>query len=155
MAYHVFEREQVLDHPLADVFAFFGSPANLERLTPPSVHFQFRESPPAALSMGAEIRYRIRIVGVPLEWTTRITEWDPPYRFADLQARGPYAYWLHTHTFTALTQTRTLMRDRVIYRVPFGPFGEIARRVFVGWQLGRIFDYRERTVPEALRLAVT
>lgn len=150
MGFHVFEREQVVDQPVGVVFDFMGRAANLERITPDAVHFQFDGTPPSKLSVGTQIRYRLRISGVPVHWTTRITEWDPPHRFADLQARGPYAYWLHTHTFTALTETRTLMRDRVIYKVPFGPLGEVARRVFVARRLRQVFDHRERVLPAAL-----
>ena len=151
MGYHVFEWEQVLELPLADVFEFVSRAENLARITPATLDFRFEGDPPAALSVGAEVRYRLRINGVPVRWTTRITEWDPPHRFADLQARGPYAYWLHTHTFGALDEKRTLMRDRVIYRVPYGILGEVARRVFVAAELRRIFEYREVAFEAALR----
>ena len=151
MGFHVFEREQVLDLPIDDVFRFFSAAENLERITPPSVGFRFDAPPPAELSVGAEIRYRLRIMGLPIRWTTRITEWDPPHRFADVQDRGPYRYWLHTHSFEQVAPGRTLMRDRVIYQVPMGFLGEVARRVFVVGQLRRIFDYRERAVAPALR----
>ena len=151
MGYHVFEREQVLELPLDDVFKFVSSAQNLARITPSSLEIRFEGEPPAELSVGAEIRYRLKISGVPVKWTTRITEWDPPYRFADLQARGPYAYWLHTHSFAALDEGRTLMRDRVIYRVPYGVLGEVARRAFVRAQLRHIFAYRELAFDAVLR----
>ena len=147
----MFEREQVLELPLDDVFKFVSSAQNLARITPSSLEFRFEGEPPAELSVGAEIRYRLKISGVPVRWTTRITEWDPPHRFADLQARGPYAYWLHTHSFSALDEGRTLMRDRVIYRVPYGFLGEVARRVFVRAQLRSIFEYRELAFDAVLR----
>jgi ligand-binding SRPBCC domain-containing protein len=151
VGYHVFDREQVIDLPLADVFRFFSDAANLRLITPASLGFEFEEPPPKDMAVGAEIRYRIRVAGIPLRWVTRIREWDPPHRFADLQAEGPYAYWLHTHTFSEIAGGRTLMRDRVIYRVPFGIFGEVARRLFVERQLKRIFDHREQAVGPALR----
>jgi len=151
VAFHVFEREQVLDMPQSDVFGFFSDAGNLRLITPASLDFQFEEAPPENLEVGSEIRYRIRVARLPVRWKTRIREWDPPHRFADLQARGPYAYWLHTHTFSDIGEDRTLMRDRVIYRVPFGPIGEVVRRLFVAPQLKRIFDYRERAFGPAIR----
>ncbi|HEV1997000.1 MAG TPA: SRPBCC family protein [Candidatus Dormibacteraeota bacterium] len=151
MAFHVFEREQVLDLPQRDVFRFFSDAGNLRLITPAALAFKFEEPPPDQLEVGSEIRYRIKVAGIPVRWTTRIREWDPPHRFADLQARGPYAYWLHTHTFSEIDGGRTLMRDRVIYRVPFGPVGEVARRVFVEPQLKLIFDYRENAFGPAIR----
>lgn len=151
MAFHVFEREQVIDAPQGDVFRFFADAGNLRRITPAALDFKFEEPPPPQLGAGSEIHYRIRVAGLPVRWMTRIREWDPPHRFADLQVRGPYAYWLHTHTFSEIDGGRTLMRDRVIYRVPFGPLGEVARRVFVDPQLKQIFDYRESAFGPAMR----
>ena len=137
--------------PQHDVFTFFSDARNLRVITPASLDFKFEEAPPEDLEVGSEIRYRIRVAGLPVRWKTRIREWDPPHRFADLQAGGPYAYWLHTHTFSDIGEDRTLMRDRVIYRVPLGPIGEVVRRLFVAPQLKRIFDYRERAFGPAVR----
>ena len=36
------------------------------------------------------------------------------------------------------------MRDTVRYALPFGPLGEIARRLFVARDLEAIFDFRDR-----------
>ena len=151
VGFHVLEREQVLEHPLQVVFDFFSDAANLRRLTPAALDFRFQAPPPEPLAAGAEIRYRIKVAGLPVRWTTLIKEWDPPHRFSDLQSAGPYAYWLHTHTFSEITPGRTLMRDRVIYKVPFGPFGEVARRLFVEPQLRGVFEYRERAIGPAMR----
>ena len=137
--------------PQTDVFRFFSDAGNLRLITPASLDFKFEELPPANLEVGSEIRYQIRVARLPVRWETRIREWDPPHRFADLQARGPYAYWLHTHTFSDIGQGRTLMRDRVIYKVPFGPIGEVVRRLFVAPQLKQIFDYREGAFGPAIR----
>ena len=150
MADHVFEREQVLDRPLADVFAFVSRPENLARVTPPAMDFGFEGEIPADLFVGAEIRHRLKVNGIPLRWTTRIVEWNPPHRFADLQARGPYAYWRHTHSFSEIDGGRTRMSDRVVYRVPLGWLGEPVRRLFIVAQLRGLFDYRERAFAAAL-----
>ena len=150
MATHVIEREQEIDVPLAEVFAFVSRPQNLTRVTPAAMDFRFDGEPPAELFVGAEIRHRLKVNGVPIKWTTRIVEWDPPHRFADLQARGPYAYWRHTHSFSGVGESRTLMHDRVEYRVPLGLLGEPVRRLFVVGQLERLFDYRARAFAQAL-----
>jgi len=36
------------------------------------------------------------------------------------------------------------MRDTVHYALPYGPLGEIARRLFVARDLAAIFDYRAK-----------
>ncbi len=86
---------------------------------------------------------------VPFRWVTRIESWQPPYRFVDVQERGPYALWHHTHEFVA-RDGGTRIRDTVRYVMPFGILGELAHRLFVGRELSGIFDFRARKLSELL-----
>ena len=53
---------------------------------------------------GTFIQYRLRAPRRPGHAGTRsIQEWDPPHRFVDVQVRGPYALWHHTHDVRAAT----------------------------------------------------
>jgi ligand-binding SRPBCC domain-containing protein len=54
------------------------------------------------------------------------------------------------HTFEADGKDATILGDRVRYAIPFGPAGELARALFVGRDLERIFDYRRDAVAELL-----
>jgi ligand-binding SRPBCC domain-containing protein len=63
-------------------------------------------------------------------------------RFRDVQIRGPYALWEHTHSFEPDGRGGTIMRDHVVYRLPLGPLGRLAQRLLVRRDLERIFDYR-------------
>ena len=99
---------------------------------------------------GTLFEYRLRLHGVPVSWLTRIEEWEPGIRFVDMQLKGPYALWHHTHEFEPDGAGGTLMRDTVRYALPFGPFGEIARRLFVARDLEAIFDFRTQRVAREL-----
>jgi ligand-binding SRPBCC domain-containing protein len=125
MGNHVLERAQVIKRPLADAFEFFGDAFNLEKITPPYLRFRILTPAPIAMRAGAVIEYKLSLGGVPFRWRTLIEEWEPGERFVDSQLTGPYALWRHTHTFEARGHARTLMRDRVEYRVPFGPLGRL------------------------------
>ena len=87
---------------------------------------------------GTLIDYALRIRGIPVKWRTRITVWDPPYRFVDEQLRGPYRQWIHEHTFTDEGST-TLMEDTVRYRV-YG--GALINKLFVQPDVTKIFNSR-------------
>ena len=145
---HVFERVQFLRRPRSEVFAFFSDARNLERITPPSMHFAIETPLPIEMKEGAIIEYTISLFGVPIPWRTRIEAFEPDDRFVDLQLRGPYRRWHHTHTFSDTHDGGTRMKDRVEYEVPFGPLGEVARLLFVRRQLDLIFDHRRATIAE-------
>ncbi len=146
------EREQYLDHPLQDVFAFFAEAHNLERITPPWLSFEVLTADPIEMRIGTLIDYRLRVHGLPFRWTSRIEEWEPGRSFVDRQLRGPYGSWHHRHTF-AESGHGTVVRDEVDYALPLGVLGDVAHLLFVRRDLERIFAYRHRAVPELLASA--
>ena len=149
MAEHRLIRQHTLDLPIAQVFDFFADAGNLERITPPELNFHIVTPRPIDIKQGTLIDYQLKLRGIPMKWRTEISVWEPPFRFVDQQLRGPYRQWIHTHTFTELSPTQTLMEDEVRYRLPFEPFGDIAN-YFVKGELAYIFDYRQKIVTELL-----
>ena len=143
---HVLERSQRLAAPLPEVFAFFSDPRNLARITPAGLRFRIVGAP-AALAEGSRLEYRIRWTFLTLRWVTRITRWNPPFEFQDVQERGPYRTWIHTHRFTE-DQDGVTMHDRVEYELPFGPVGRLVQAWRVRRQLEGIFEYRRRAIGE-------
>ena len=149
MRIHVLEREQLLPHPVGRVFPFFAEARNLERITPPLLGFQVVGEGPGEMRVGALIQYRLKLHGLPVDWLTRIDEWEPGERFVDTQLAGPYRLWHHTHTFVP-HDAGTSMRDLVRYVLPLGALGRLAAAPVRG-DLERIFDFRRDAV--AARLA--
>ena len=141
MRTYLLEREQWLPKPIDEVFAFFSRPENLQQITPPWLDFRMVETP-KELKPGSLIRYRLRWHGVPVRWTTEITEWDPPHGFVDRELKGPYALWNHEHLFTE-KDGGTTMRDRVAYALPLAWAGRIAHWALVRRDVESIFDFRE------------
>ncbi len=154
MNVHVLEREQVLPGAPDEVFPFFADARNLEAITPPLLRFEVVTPEPIEMGPGTIIQYRLRLHGVPVSWLTSIQAWDPPHRFVDVQIRGPYALWHHTHTFEPHPDG-TLMRDVVKYAVPLGPLGVLADRLFVRRDVEAIFDFRRPTQSDAIDTSAT
>jgi ligand-binding SRPBCC domain-containing protein len=151
MRVHVLHREQLLPHPVAAVFPFFGDAGNLEAITPPLLSFRIVAQEPLVMAAGTRLEYRLRVHGIPVSWRTLIAEWSPPHRFVDMQTSGPYAIWHHTHEFREAGEGRTLMTDTVRYAIAYGVFGELARRLVVRRDLERIFDHRAAAILPLLR----
>jgi ligand-binding SRPBCC domain-containing protein len=147
---HVLERSQRFGVPVEQAFEFYVDAGNLEPMTPPWLHFEVTTPGELTLRQGALLDYRLRLHGVPLRWQGRIEIWEPPLRFVDVQARGPYALWEHTHLFEPDGDAATVIHDRVRYALPLGPLGALAHRLFVRRDLERIFDYRSRVASERL-----
>jgi ligand-binding SRPBCC domain-containing protein len=114
---HLLERSQRIERPVEDVFEFFADARNLESITPAWLHFRIVTPGRIEMRPGALIEYRLRLHGLPLRWLTRIEEWEPGRRFVDVQVRGPYRLWHHSHEFEAEGANATLVRDRVKYLV--------------------------------------
>jgi ligand-binding SRPBCC domain-containing protein len=143
------EREQILPLPPEEAFAFFADALQLEAITPPWLHFRVLTPAPIEMRAGTEIEYRLRLHGVPVRWLTRIEVWEPGRRFVDLQLRGPYSVWHHTHSFTPHPDG-TSMRDLVRYALPLGALGRVAGGAFVRRDLERIFDFRREAIAAQL-----
>lgn len=141
------QREEWIPSPLEQVFSFFGDAENLERITPPWLNFQILSPRPIQMAVGTKIVYQIRWHGPRMRWTTEIVEWNPPFGFVDVQLKGPYRLWRHSHSF-AKQRDGTLMRDLVCYELPFGWLGQIAHAAIVRKNLAEIFDYRVRAISE-------
>lgn len=138
------QTSQIIKRPLQEVFSFFSKAENLEILTPPFLKFKILSPVPITMSQGIFIDYRISLRGIPLKWRTEITNWNPPHSFTDVQVKGPYRLWQHTHKFTECAEG-TLVEDKVNYKV-LG--GRLAECIFVRPDLKRIFGFRQTKLLE-------
>jgi ligand-binding SRPBCC domain-containing protein len=133
-------RSLVLPRPIKEVFSFFADAANLEALTPPWLRFEILSQRPIQMRAGTLIDYRIRLHGIPVRWTSEITQWDPPHFFIDTQRRGPYRLWRHQHRFCG-HEDSTQVVDEVEYAIAFD---WLTHPWLVKPDLEQIFDFRER-----------
>ena len=135
--------------PRAEVFAFFADAKNLERITPSFLSFRILSPLPLDMRAGTLIDYRVSLRGLPMKWRSKITKWEPPERFADVQVRGPYREWTHTHAFDE-RDGGTLVVDTVQYCWRGPDFiGSAVNRLLVAPDLTRIFLFRHDALQDA------
>ena len=134
-------RDIVLSASLRETFAFFADAANLQRITPPWLHFSILTPMPVEMRVGLEIAYRLSLYGLPMPWRSRIDVWQPGVRFVDRQIVGPYRWWRHEHRFEAVPGG-----TRVVDRVDYAPRVGWLSGALVRRDIGRIFDYRHEAL---------
>ena len=137
MRFFTLETEQWFPQTPETLFPFFADPVNLELLTPPWLHFKIL-SHPVELREGAQILYKLRLHGIPMQWQSEISAWEPPVRFVDTQIRGPYRAWAHEHSLQ-YRDGGTFMRDSVKYAIIGGFF---IQKFLVAPDLLKFFEFR-------------
>ena len=102
------------------------------------------------MGLGDAVTWRARHFGVPFTMTSVITAHDFPHRFVDEQAHGPFAFWWHEHTFTALDPDVTLMVDIVRFAAPLRPLGILVEGVVLYGYMARLLEQRNRWLKATL-----
>jgi ligand-binding SRPBCC domain-containing protein len=147
----ILERSVEIAAPLSAVFAFHLDPRNAALVSPAGTRIVSVEGD-VPLTPGAPVTMRMRQRPLPLTlaWRARVERVEPEGRIVDVADRSPFALWRHEHLFRELGPGRTLMTDRVTYRLPCGRLGELAERLLVRRRLEGAFAERHRRTREVL-----
>jgi ligand-binding SRPBCC domain-containing protein len=139
-----FTTEQLLPVDINKAWDFFSSPNNLALITPPEMDFTTLTLLDGVdIYAGMRIDYIVKpLFGIPLHWQTEIAKVQKPFMFTDIQLKGPYRCWEHTHTFVQ-KDNGVLMTDEVKYQLPFGPLGRVAHSLLVRKKIEKLFLYRK------------
>ncbi|MBP9706139.1 MAG: TIGR01777 family oxidoreductase [Oligoflexales bacterium] len=132
-----FKRDQVWD--------FFSSEKNLERITPPWLNFKVVKKSSNEIENGTLIDYRLKIHGIPVAWQSEIIDFEAPNQFVDKQLKGPYKLWHHRHAFVELADG-TLLIDLIHFSLPVGMLGAIFGMPLAKIDLNKIFNYRKKII---------
>ena len=129
-----------INAPQSRVAAFHSRAASMAAITPPPILVQI-QSAPEVLRDGDEMNFTMWLGPFPIHWLARI-EAVSAAGFSDRQVRGPFAAWLHRHTFVAADEQTTEVLDEVTYRLSTHPLWMM---VGLGMVLGLplLFAYRQ------------
>lgn len=144
---YTLETQQTLNISLEKAWDFFSSPENLEKITPIHMGFKITTQVDKKAYAGQIITYTVGILpGTKSNWVTEITQVKDKEFFIDEQRFGPYKMWHHEHFFEELSSSKTLMKDKISYKIPFGILGHLAQSIFIKKQLKSIFEHRFNTL---------
>jgi ligand-binding SRPBCC domain-containing protein len=143
------QKQYIQGISIEEAWDFFSSPKNLKVITPPHMGFDIiSEMHSEKMYAGQIIRYKVKpFAGIPMSWTSEISQVNKPHFFIDEQRQGPYKMWHHQHHFEE-KESGVLMTDIIHYWPPMGLLGNIANAILIKKQLKDIFDYRKIKIEE-------
>jgi ligand-binding SRPBCC domain-containing protein len=128
------------------VFDFLARPRNLLRVMPPSPKIELI-AVPERLQLGSTFTAKVSKFCFHATSTSEVTWFEEGQGFTDVQRRGPFGQFEHTHTVEP-HPTGTLMRDRIVAAPPTGWLGLLINEHRLRRELDRTFAYRQRRMNE-------
>lgn len=149
MNLEVFSRKTELPVSAEEAFAWHERPGAFERLVPPweSVRVIRRDD---GLQDGSRVVFVNSQGPAPLRWTAEHADYQYGRQFRDVQVRGPFRHWVHTHRFIPQSDGTSVLEDHIEYAVPGGGLGRIMAGGLVRRKLAAAFAYRHKTTVDDL-----
>jgi len=97
--------------PLARVSAFHSQASSMPAITPPPLSVHLHHAP-KVLEEGNEMDFSLGVGPISIRWVALI-EQVSPNGFTDRQLHGPFAEWVHRHSFNALDEWTTEVDDEI------------------------------------------
>lgn len=132
------------EFPAETVFDWHERPLAFVRLTPPWEPVEL-VSMSDGIRDGSRVELRMKTpIGFHQKWIAEHRGYEHGRRFQDVQVSGPFASWEHTHSFEPDGASACSLEDRIIYQLPFRPFGNLGAG-FIRGKLDSMFAYRHTT----------
>ncbi len=139
----IFERRIRIPAPAAQVFAWHEAPGALQKLIPPGDPVK-AIGPVAGIQDGARVVLRIGYWPFCIRWIAAHQDYMAGKQFVDVQTKGPFKSWKHTHRVIIDGPHACILEDHVEYELPFGAIGELLAGRLVRRKLSAMFDYRHK-----------
>src|SRR5580704_3788729 len=132
-----------------EVFAWHLRKGAFQRLAPPWDHIRVLDDG-NPIHEGSRAQIELSLGPLRQRWTAEHRDIEPGHRFRDVQIRGPFARWEHTHTIEPEGTDGCWLEDRIEFLPPYGPIGRWMARGFIRRKLQSTFRYRHRTLADDL-----
>ncbi len=123
------------------LFAWHERPGAFDRLTPAwmpaTVLGRF-----GGIKDGARVSLSVPVGPVQTTWELVHEGYVAGRQFRDVQVRGPFASWEHTHSMEPIDAERSVLEDRIRFRLPVAPFGALVAGTFTRERLERLLRWR-------------
>lgn len=101
------------------------------------------------IELNDTVTFSARHLGIRWKLTSRIIEFERPYKFTDQMLKGPFKELRHEHIFEERNGV-TIMTDRMRMRSPFGFIGKAFDQLVLENYMRRFLQRRCRAVKDCL-----
>lgn len=134
-----------------NLFRWHKQPGAFDRLTPLWEDVEVLEKT-GGIEEGSRVVVRTKIGPVPTTWVIEHKDYREGKQFCDVQIKGPFKRWEHTHTFVPDGPNSCLMEDNVKFLLPMGTLGDLFGRDLIIRKLETLFEYRHGTLINDIRM---
>ena len=99
------------------------------------------------IELGQFVTWEATHFGVTQKLTSKITEYNRPFHFQDIQLKGPFKYFLHDHDFKA-QDNFVIMQDTFDFKSPLNFLGAIVDKLLMTNYLTELLIKRNRLIKE-------
>ncbi|TYT73373.1 TIGR01777 family oxidoreductase [Desulfobotulus mexicanus] len=148
MILHELRRQIRLPLSPEKVFEWHSRKDALLRLSPPwAMPVHLRQQ--SGLKTGGQVSMRIPLGPLSLPWKGYYPEVSAPFFFKDIQTKGPFAFWEHSHYFHP-DAAGCRMEDILRFALPAGPAGNFFAAKMVKEKLEKLFHWRQHVLEDDL-----
>lgn len=125
--------------PLERVSQFHSQAASMPAITPPPLSVRLHHVPDV-LGEGDQMDFSLGVGPISIHWLAQIEDVSPN-GFTDRQLIGPFAEWVHRHSYHALDSQTTEVVDDITLRLRAHPWwGLVGLGMWIGLPI--LFAFR-------------
>lgn len=141
-----FQKSIFIPKPVSEVFKFICEPINSAKISPYRIS-AINDFIPQPIHLGQQYMFRIWLKNsFPVLWELQIIRFEKDHLFTDLQKKGFFKYFEHTHRCEPV-KGGTLYFDEITYR---SFFPEWVDRTLTQYEFKRLFEVRQEKMRRLL-----
>lgn len=145
MVMHTFLRSSYFPVSCEELFQWHERIGAFDRMVPPWMHLDMI-SRNGTIHNGDEVSLRMHFGPFSLDFKFLHQNYIANSQFQDVQIKGPFSYYAHTHRFEAVEDNKSKITDIIQYKLPLASLSHFATKHFIEDRLNRLFTYRHRTL---------
>ncbi|MBZ0310580.1 MAG: hypothetical protein K8I82_31265, partial [Anaerolineae bacterium] len=141
MSRQQFVKRVSVNAPVETLFQYHERPGAFIRINPPWEPVELIHHT-GGIRDGAKVDLKFKLGPVPIRWLLTHQNYIQNQQFEDVQVKGPFAYWRHTHKMLPDGPDKSILEDTIEYALPLGILGQLFGGAVARAKLERMFTYR-------------